>query len=202
MKPSSKKQMGKRIRLARQMAGLTQEQLIKKVLNSRGNKSTVSNWENGRHCPDRRQIESIACVTGTSPSWIERGHGPISTENRSVQAIRHQNLSFRWHELTFSEMRVPSHYEHLSEEQILAYLCDPETTIPDEAAREFEQAIGKPGGWMDEQHVENDPVLSALPEEAREILDIYSELPKKYREFLVSSIRNMKSGFEKLEEEE
>lgn len=199
MMPDPKKIMGKRIRLARKMAGLTQERLLENASKPGASKSMVSNWENGRYRPNRDQIEAIAAATGTSPSWIERGYGPIGTDNRDIQAIRHQNLGYHWHEREIFKLRTGSHSEYLSEERILAYLCDPRVMIPDEAAREMERALGKPEGWMDEQHVENDPVLESLPPDAREVLHIYSELPQKYRPLLIGLIQSLKTEIEKME---
>lgn len=202
MELNTKKVIGKRIRLARDMAGLTQKDLVRLEPEKLGeNPSIISNWENGKHKPDHDQIEAIARSTGTSPSWILMGYGPICSGNRDIQAIRHQNLNFRWTELDFSDSGNGSQ-QSISLQEVIGYLCDPKCHIKDETARRFEQALGKPDRWMDEQHVDHDPVLQSLPDGIREILNFYSEMPEKHRHFVMEVIGALKRSLDRMEMEE
>jgi prephenate dehydratase len=61
-----------RIRQARQRAGLTQAALANAVGVAQ---PTVNGWESGQFEPSRARIERLAEATGTTPEWLEFGHG-------------------------------------------------------------------------------------------------------------------------------
>ena len=43
----------------------------------------------------------------------------------------------------------------------------------------------KPIGWLDQQHVESDPVCAAFPEDMREVMEIFSGLSDEKREMFL-----------------
>lgn len=64
-----------RIRVARQRAGLSQQELASRLGISRG---AVSNWENdGGTLPATERLQRIAVVTGVSFEWLATGRGSI-----------------------------------------------------------------------------------------------------------------------------
>ena len=44
---------------------------------------------------------------------------------------------------------------------------------------------------MDEQHVEDDPLCSAFPEDMRELMILYSGLPADKRRVVVATLRTL-----------
>ena len=200
MEVDDKRIVGKRIRLARKMANMTQKSLLEAATPHFGkNESRISNWENGRSTPLYRQIMLIAQITGTSPAWIVMGYGPIRSEKRDIQAIRHQNLTFKWYEPGSSKMRRSSQQSlDITEQMVIEFLCNPGIEIDDASARLLERQFDMPKGWMDEQHVDHDPVLCALPEGIREILAFYSELPPSQRCLIRETLAGLKRGIAEL----
>ncbi len=64
-----------RIRVARQRAGLSQQELASRLGISRG---AVSNWENDSGTlPATERLQRIAVVTGVSFEWLATGRGPV-----------------------------------------------------------------------------------------------------------------------------
>lgn len=61
---------GKRIKEAREAAGLSQEALGRAV---GADEKTVSKWENGHQNPNRAKRRGISKAVGRSESWIEHG---------------------------------------------------------------------------------------------------------------------------------
>jgi transcriptional regulator with XRE-family HTH domain len=60
-----------RLRLAREMAGLHQDELADRIGMSR---RTVVNYELGRHHPRRPYLLSWALATGVDYDWLVTGH--------------------------------------------------------------------------------------------------------------------------------
>jgi transcriptional regulator with XRE-family HTH domain len=169
--------IGNRIKQARKMAGFdTAAQLNEHLLD--WSASRLGNYEAGISTPAPDDIERIAIITGSSPCWITFGIGPIRASSRDLQAIRHQNLSFLVKELTKTPAKLRSLLQTLgiSRKKIDELIDNPFTQIQDRYARRCEQYLKKTKGWMDEQHVESDPLCMNFPEDLRELMSIYSEL--------------------------
>jgi transcriptional regulator with XRE-family HTH domain len=62
--------LGDRIRKAREVAGLEQQDLADALYMSR---AAVSAWENGHSKPAARKLAVIATVTGVPASWLVSG---------------------------------------------------------------------------------------------------------------------------------
>jgi transcriptional regulator with XRE-family HTH domain len=62
--------LGDRIRKAREVAGLEQQDLADALYMSR---AAVSSWENSHSQPAPRKLAVIASVTGVSASWLLTG---------------------------------------------------------------------------------------------------------------------------------
>ncbi len=178
--------IGNRIKQARKMAGFdTAAQLNEHFPD--WSASRLGNYEAGISTPAPDDIERIAFVTGSSPCWITFGIGPIRASSRDLQAIRHQNLSFLVKELSTTPSKLRSLLQSLGISRIkLDELIDnPFTAIQDRYARRCEQFLKKSKGWMDEQHVESDPLCMNFPEDLRELMSIYSELNVEDRKKLL-----------------
>lgn len=76
---------------------------------------------------------------------------------------------------------------------LLKKLDNPFKKIGDRPARCFERALGKRKGWLDEQHIDYDPVCGQFPDDMREMMTIYSELPEAEREKLLNIARILRS---------
>ncbi|MBI3560697.1 MAG: hypothetical protein HY080_03125 [Gammaproteobacteria bacterium] len=57
--------------------------------------------------------------------------------------------------------------------------------------RRCEKFYQKPTGWMDEQHIEHDPVCQAFPAQLRELMEIYSDLDEMRRIELLNQARRL-----------
>ena len=170
-------QIGQRIKQARRMAGLdTAARLLERIPD--WGASRLGNYEAGRSLPAPDDIKRIAEATGASPCWIMFGSGPIRAAGRDVQAIRHQNLARISEELRATRGRITPFLKALgiSRHKLDTYLANPFQTLPDRLARRCEKFLGKPTGWLDEQHVESDPVCASFPEDMRRLMMIYSDL--------------------------
>ena len=77
----------------------------------------------------------------------------------------------------------------ISRKKLDELLENPFGPIIDRYARRCEKFQAKPKGWMDEQHVESDPLCMNFPEDIRELMSIYSELETKDRERLLNIAR-------------
>jgi transcriptional regulator with XRE-family HTH domain len=182
--------IGGRIRQARKMAGFeTAAQLNEHLLG--WSASRLGNYEAGISLPSPDDIERIAAITGSSPCWITFGIGPIRATSRDTQAVRHQNLSFLVNQLK----EIPGNLNPLLKElgisarKLSELLNNPFTPIIDRYARRCEKFHKKPKGWMDEQHVESDPLCMNFPEDIRELMSIYSELNERDRNKLLEIAR-------------
>jgi transcriptional regulator with XRE-family HTH domain len=169
--------IGNRIKQARKMAGFDTAAQLNEHLPD-WSASRLGNYEAGISTPAPDDIERIATITGSSPCWITFGIGPIRASSRDVQAMRHQNLSFLVKELTKTPTKLRSLLQTLgiSRKKIDELIDNPFTPIQDRYARRCEQYLKKAKGWMDEQHVESDPLCMNFPEDLRELMSIYSEL--------------------------
>ena len=178
--------IGNRIKQARKMAGFDTAAQLNEHLPD-WSASRLGNYEAGISTPAPDDIERIAAITGSSPCWITFGIGPIRSSSRDVQAIRHQNLSFLIDELKNTPAKLRSLLQTLgiSRKKIDELIETPFPPIQDRYARRCEQFLKKPKGWMDEQHVESDPLCMNFPEDLRELMSIYSELSVEDRKKLL-----------------
>jgi len=171
------------------MAGFdTAAQLLEKIPD--WGSSRLGNYEAGISLPSPDDVKVIAEKTDASPCWIMFGSGPIRASGRDTQAIRHQNLV-----ATFEQARAPRGQLTpllkaigLSRKKLDEHIANPFLVITDRLVRRCEQYLKKQKGWMDEQHVETDPVCASFPEEMRRLMMIYSELPAKERRRLLRVI--------------
>ena len=63
-----------RLRIARERAGLDQDQLAERMAVTR---STISNAEQGKGSPRRSTVNAWALATGVKASWLNTGVGSI-----------------------------------------------------------------------------------------------------------------------------
>lgn len=86
------KPSGDRVRQAREIRGLTQEQLAEAT---RVPQSTVTRWERDLLTPSDEQVQAIALATGFPVSFFRRGNGPEfpfgSLMNRARTSLRSQD---------------------------------------------------------------------------------------------------------------
>jgi transcriptional regulator with XRE-family HTH domain len=181
-----------RIKFARKMAGLeTQASLVERIPGWKP--SRVGNYEAGVSIPSPDDMLLIARATDTSPCWLMFGLGPIRPNQRDQQAIRHQNLS-RLAEQALKNKEGPLKLAkslRLSLKALNEYLDNPFQPIDDRLARRVERAVGQRKGWMDEQHIEDDPLCMAFPEDMRELMMIYSGLFPAQRNILLETVRTL-----------
>ena len=138
----------------------------------------LGNYEAGISLPSPDDVKVISEVTGSSPCWIMFGIGPIRSSGRDIQAIRHQNFIYAYGNLKARRSLVIKFLEFvgLSRKKAHEYISNPFLKIPDRIARRCEQFENKPKGWMDEQHIESDPVCAAFPEDMQYVMEIFSSL--------------------------
>jgi len=179
-------QIGQRIKQARKMAGFnTAAQLLLKI--SDWGTGRLGNYEAGISQPSPEDINLIADKTGSSACWIMFGVGPIRASGRDLQAIRHQNLS----NLFSQQKKISGGLSKflkaigLSRHKIQEHINNPFLQIADRIARNCEKHCKFPTHWMDEQHVESDPLCVAFPEDMRRIMQIFSNLDIKNRKKLL-----------------
>lgn len=179
-------QIGQRIKQARKMAGFnTAAQLLKKIPD--WGTGRLGNYEAGISLPSPDDVKTIAKVTSASPCWIMFGLGPIRSTGRDIQAIRHQNFIYIFESCKTQKGAIPRFLEAVgvSRQKVNEHINNPFLKIADRMARKCEQFAGKPTGWLDEQHVESDPICSAFPEDMRQLMEIYSNLAKDKRGMLL-----------------
>lgn len=73
-----------RLRIAREFAGLEQEELAERMSVGR---STISNAENGKGVPRRSTINAWALACGVPASWINTGDDPRPTPPDGGQGV-------------------------------------------------------------------------------------------------------------------
>ncbi len=175
-------QIGQRIKQARKMAGFeTASQLLMKIPD--WGTGRLGNYEAGISLPSPDDVKILAKITDSSPCWIMFGLGPIRATGRDKQAIRHQNFSYIVDKGMSSKTNFTKFLNEigLSRKKIDDFINNPFKKISDRLARKSEQFTKKPLGWLDEQHVETDPVCAAFPDDMRRIMAIYSNLPQEQR---------------------
>ena len=177
--------IGNRIKQARKMAGFETAAQLNEHLTD-WSASRLGNYEAGISTPSPDDIERIAQLTDASPCWITFGIGPIRSSMRDIQAIRHQNLVYLAEQAKqFSKTKALVTALGISKVKLDEHLDNPFMNITDRITRRCEQFLNKPKGWMDEQHVESDPVCAAFPDDMREVMEIYSNLePEERQRFL------------------
>ncbi|MCM8885544.1 MAG: helix-turn-helix domain-containing protein [Candidatus Thiodiazotropha sp.] len=182
-------QIGQRIKQARKMAGMdTAEALLEKV--SEWKRSRLGNYEAGISTPSPDDVRLIATATGTSPCWIAFGAGPIRASGRDLQAIRHQNLIAITEEAKSNRKLTPLlNALGVSRKKLDAHLTNPFINLPERMMRHCESYLKKQSGWMDEQHVENDPLCSSFPDDMRELMTLYSNLSEPNRKLMLRLAR-------------
>jgi len=179
-------QIGQRIKQARKMAGFeTAAQLLDKI--SDWGTGRLGNYEAGISLPSPDDIKIISKVTESSPCWIMFGLGPIRSTERDIQAIRHQNIEHIYDNCKAKKGGVTKFLKAigLSKPKMDEYINNPFKSIPDRLARKSEKFTKHKNGWLDEQHVETDPVCAAFPNDIRRIMEIFSNLSKDKRETLL-----------------
>lgn len=170
-------QIGQRIKQARKMAGYdTAAQLLDKIPD--WGTGRLGNYEAGISLPSPDDVKVISKITSSSPCWIMFGLGPIRSTGRDIQAIRHQNFEYVFETTKAQRGALPKLLKAigLSRKKAEDYISNPFQTIPDRIAKQCEKYEKKPVGWIDEQHVESDPLCAAFPEDMRHVMEIFSNL--------------------------
>lgn len=186
-----------RIKLARKMAGMpTQASLLAQIPGWKP--SRLGNYEAGISTPGVDDILLIAEATGVSVCWLMFGQGPIRPNERDLQAVRHQNLAHALDGITEDEGRLNETVKRLriSRKRLREHLDNPFLPISDELARRLERLLETRPGWLDEQHVERDPLFLSFPGEMRELMMIYSELPDAQRPVLMATVRALRDSLQ------
>ncbi len=183
-------QIGQRIKQARKMAGFnTAAQLLEQIPD--WGTGRLGNYEAGISIPSPDDVRILAGVTGASPCWIMFGAGPIRATGRDIQAIRHQNFVHLFEGCRARKGAVTAFLKAvgLSRKKVDEHINNPFLALPDRLARKVEKFADRPPGWLDEQHVETDPVCAAFPQDMREVMQIYSNLPEQNRRMLLDIAR-------------
>ncbi|MGI9291330.1 MAG: helix-turn-helix domain-containing protein [Gammaproteobacteria bacterium] len=178
--------IGQRIKQARRMAGFdSAAQLLARI--PEWGSSRLGNYEAGISLPSPDDVQLIAQATGASPCWMMFGSGPIRASGRDTQAIRHQNLVTTVEQLGSKRGQLTRLLKALgiSRKKLDEYLANPFQPIAHRLVRRCEKFLKKPPAWMDEQHVETDPVCASFPEDMRRLMMIYSGLPTIERKRLL-----------------
>jgi len=176
-------QIGQRIKQARKMAGFhTAAQLLEKI--EGWGTGRLGNYEAGISLPSPDDVKLIAGITNTSPCWIMFGLGPIRATGRDLQAIRHQNFVYLVEQANSISGAMTRFLQAigLSKHKVQEHIVNPFLTLSDRMARKCEKYAQHPVGWMDEQHVESDPVCAAFPEDMRRVMEIYSNLSAEQKD--------------------
>lgn len=184
-----------RIKLARKMAGLdTQARLLERIPGWKP--SRLGNYEAGISTPGPDDILRIAQATDVSACWLMFGLGPIRPSERDLQAVRHQNLAHAMDGVDADTERLEQVVKRLriSRKRLREHLENPFLPIGDDLARRLERLLEARHGWLDEQHVERDPLFLSFPEEMRELMMVYSELPEAQRTVLLATARALRDA--------
>ncbi len=181
-----------RIKLARKMAGLeTQASLVERIPGWKP--SRVGNYEAGVSVPSLDDMLLIAKATDSSPCWLMFGLGPIRPNARDQQAIRHQNLTRLVEQAQQKKdgSAVLAKSLRIAQKRLREHLDNPFLPIDDALARRCERIGKHRQGWMDEQHIEDDPLCMAFPEDMRELMMIYSSLLPGQRTVVLETVRTL-----------
>ena len=179
--------IGQRLQQARRMADLTSiDKFISKARAWKERRSTLTNYEAGISMAPAEVALLYQDITGCSACWIYFGTGPIRTAGRDLQAIRHQNLSALYHTAQ-QHKKIPALCKQLgiSRKTLEDHLQNPFLEISDRLTRHAEQYVDKRVGYMDEQHIELDPICASFPDDMQRIMEIYSNLEPQQRELLL-----------------
>lgn len=179
-------QIGQRVKQARRMAGYdTAMKLLEKI--PAWSNSRLGNYEAGISLPSPDHVKLIAEATLVSPCWLMFGIGPIRSIGRDLQAIRHQNFVFIVDSIKAKSKGITAFYKAagLSRHKCEDFINNPFFMIPEKIVRQCEKFLSKPAGWMDEQHVESDPLCAAFPEEMQRLMEIYSNLGMEKRQLFL-----------------
>ena len=183
--------IGLRLKRARLMAGFNNvEQMLEHIPGWEDKRSRITNYEAGISMAPPEAILAISKATGCSPCWLMFESGPIRASGRDRQAIRHQNFSAMvTNAIDKRQLTQLLKMLQLSRKNLDEYLNNPFLEINDRLARRCEKFIGKRNRWMDEQHIESDPVCQSFPEDLRELMTIYSELDQQQQNKLLKIAR-------------
>lgn len=187
-----KTQVGQRLQLARKMADISSvAKLIENEHEWQGRDSTLSNYEAGISLAPPEAALFYQMKTRCSACWIYFGSGPIRTDGRDEQAIRHQNLVAIFEDAR-EEKQIKAFLSALglSRPKLDNYINNPFKEIPDKLARKAENFSKRKKGWIDEQHIENDPVCQSFPDDLKEIMHVYSSLDDDKKTLLLKVIRS------------
>ncbi len=186
-------QIGQRIKQARKMAGMdTAEALLEKI--PEWKRSRLGNYEAGISMPSPDDVRLIATATGASPCWIMFGAGPIRATGRDLQAIRHQNLIAITEEAKSNRKLTPLLTAlGISRKKLDTHLTNPFLDLTKRMMRHCDSYLKKPSGWMDEQHVENDPLCRSFPDDMRELMTLYSNLSESNRKLMLRLARSIET---------
>lgn len=184
-------QIGQRIKQARKMAGMdTAEALLEKI--PEWKRSRLGNYEAGISMPSPDDVRLIATATVASPCWIMFGAGPIRATGRDLQAIRHQNLIVITEEAKSNRKLTPLLTAlGISRKKLDSHLTNPFLDLTKRMMRHCDSYLKKPSGWMDEQHVENDPLCRSFPDDMRELMTLYSNLNESNRKLMLRLARSI-----------
>jgi transcriptional regulator with XRE-family HTH domain len=191
----SEKTIAARIKMARKMAGFnTQAALLEQI--GEWSPSRLGNYEAGISMPGPQDVLRIAEATESSPCWLMFGLGPIRPDHRDRQAIRHQNLCNSIHDLESSKAALNLFLKaaRLDEQKLESHLDNPFLPISDALSRRIEKHLKQVKGWMDEQHVENDPVCRSFPDDIRELMALYSSVDADRRSLMLNVMRTLANG--------
>ncbi|MCK4709011.1 MAG: helix-turn-helix transcriptional regulator [Gammaproteobacteria bacterium] len=187
-----KKIVGKRIRQARKMAGFNTLASLTNDIED-WSESRLGNYENGTSLPNPLDIKQIAKLTETNPCWISFGIGSIRSTKRDKQAIRHQNLTQICENLTEDELVNFCIRINLPRQELYKFINNPFLEINDSFSSKIESALEKRGGWMDEQHIENDGLSNFFPDDLREIMMIFSNMKPESKILLLDLAKTLQS---------
>jgi transcriptional regulator with XRE-family HTH domain len=67
---STKDEIGRRLKIARERSGMTLQEVCDKVPALNGNPSKLNNYEKGRRYPDLDMLKAIAKVLSTDAAWL------------------------------------------------------------------------------------------------------------------------------------
>ncbi|MFV2059801.1 MAG: helix-turn-helix domain-containing protein [Gammaproteobacteria bacterium] len=179
-------QIGQRIKQARKMAGFdTAAQLLEQIPD--WGTGRLGNYEAGISLPSPDDVKTISKVTDASPCWIIFGLGPIRSSGRDIQAIRHQNFGYIFENCKNHKGAITQFLKAtgLSRKQVENQINNPFQSLSTQIARKSEKFAKRPVGWMDEQHVESDPLCAAFPDDMRHIMEIFSNLSLGKRKMLL-----------------
>lgn len=187
-----KKMVGERIKQARIMAGFDTITSLRERFPDWSDRR-LGNYETGTSLPNPLDILRISKETQTSPCWINFGIGSIRSTDRDLQAIRYQNFSHLYEKLNKSEQLALRKAIKLKPKEVNNHLDNPYLKITDTLCRKIEHHLGKPRGWMEQQHVEMDGLCDFFPDDVQELLSNYSNLNKEGRSMLLEISRTVKA---------